>query len=439
VGNPRMEEAFDVAIVGAGPAGISAACILADRGIKTIVLERGEYPGAKNVSGGVAYGHDLSQILPDFRERNCPVERNIVESRIWYLSREGGYSLSYRDAIFEGERQHNSFTIGRAKFDRWFAEQAKAKGALVVCSTVVTDLMRDHDDRVIGVRTDRSDGEISAKLVLLADGINSPLAAKTGFRLDPRPHQVALAVKEVIDLSEEQIEERFNVGPGQGVTIEILGEVTQGMDGVAVVYTNRRTLSLCIGANLADLVNRKAKPYEVMEAFKAHPMVAPLIEGGKSTEYMAHWIPEGGYDAIPRLCGDGFLIAGDSGMLFNTLHREGSNLAMTSGRFAAQTISHALDTGDLSRKGLNGYIRRLEDSFVFQDLRKYRRFGPFLQHHHELFTTVPRLVSHAAREMLTVDGIPKKDKQKAIWGEIRRRFSLLKLGRLLWDAWRGLR
>ncbi len=80
-----MNESFDVAIVGAGPAGISAACILADAGIKTIVIERGEYPGAKNMSGGVLYGHNLAQILPDYVERGCPIERNIIESRIWYV------------------------------------------------------------------------------------------------------------------------------------------------------------------------------------------------------------------------------------------------------------------------------------------------------------------------------------------------------------------
>jgi electron transfer flavoprotein-quinone oxidoreductase len=77
-----MQEEFDVAIVGAGPAGISAAHVLADKGIKTIVIERGEYPGAKNMSGGVLYGHDLGGIIPDFRDRSCPVERNIVESRL---------------------------------------------------------------------------------------------------------------------------------------------------------------------------------------------------------------------------------------------------------------------------------------------------------------------------------------------------------------------
>src|ERR1035437_5937526 len=140
-----MKETFDVAIVGAGPAGISAACILADAGVKTVVLERGEYPGAKNMFGGVLYGHNLAQILPDYVERRCPIERNIIENRLWYLSKDAGYGASYRDAIFTGERKYNSFTVGRAKFDRWFAEQAKKKGALVVPSTVVEDLIRDKN------------------------------------------------------------------------------------------------------------------------------------------------------------------------------------------------------------------------------------------------------------------------------------------------------
>ena len=434
-----MDEAFDVVIVGAGPAGLSAACLLAEKGVKTIVLERGEYPGAKNISGGVLYGHDLAQILPDYEKRSCPIERNIVESRIWYLSRDGGYSLAYRDKIFANERKHNAFTVGRAKFDRWFAEQARGKGALVACGTVVTDLLRDPNHRIVGVQTDRPDGDLRANVVLLADGINSPLAAKTGFRPELKADQVSLAVKEVIELPEEQICERFNVGPGDGVTTEIVGEVTQGMDGVAVIYTNRRSLSLCIGANLSSFSRQKVRPYEMMEAFKAHPMVAPLIRGGKSTEYMAHWLAEGGYDAIPQLCGDGFLIAGDSAMLFNALHREGSNLAMTSGRFAAEAILEALQKRDFSQNGLQGYVSRLESSYIFKDLKKYRRFGQFLHTHSELFTTLPELASLAAREMLTVNGVPKREKQKTIFRAFRTGFSLLRFLRLLWDGWRSVR
>ena len=96
-----------------------------------------------------------------------------------------------------------------------------------------------------------------------------------------------------------------------------------------------------MGANLADFAKTKMKPYELIEAYKQHPMVAPLIAGGKPIEYTAHWLAEGGYYTIPQLAGDGYLIAGDSAMLFNALHREGSNLAMASGKMAAEAIIEA--------------------------------------------------------------------------------------------------
>lgn len=434
-----MSETFDVAIVGAGPAGISAACLLAEKGVKTIVFERGEYPGSKNMFGGVLYGHDLAQVLPDYLERKCPVERYILEMRLWYLSRDGGYNLSYRDKAFAEKLQQNAFTVGRAKFDRWFAEQARSKGALVVCATVVTDLLRDGRGKVTGVRVDRPHGDLSAKVVLLADGINSPLARRTGFRPEPKPEHVALAVKELIELPEEVINARFNVESEQGVTTEILGEITRGMNGVAFLYTNRRSMSLGIGANLADLAKHKARPYQMLEELKEHPLVAPLIREGKSKEYLAHWLPEGGYDTVPRLCGDGFLLAGDSAMLFNALHREGSNLAMTSGRFAAEAILDALNRGDCSARGLNGYVERLQESYVLQDLKKYRRFPAFMENHPELFSTLPSLAGFAAREMLTVNGVPKKKKLGTIWKAIRSRMPLMRLLRLAWEAWRSVR
>lgn len=433
-----MKDVFDVAIVGAGPAGSSAACLLAGKGLRVIVLERGEYPGAKNMFGGVLYGHDLARVIPDYAEKGCPVERNIVESRLWYLSADGGYSLSYRDRAFQDEKRLNVFTVGRARFDRWFAEQARSRGALLICSTVAVDLLRDSAGRVTGVRTDRPDGDLAARVVLLADGVNSPLAAKTGFRPEVRPEDVALAVKEVISLPEEVIEERFGVGPGDGVTTEILGDTAAGMNGVAFLYTNRNSLSVGIGANLADFSKRRVKPYEMIEDFKRHPMIASLIRGGKPKEYLAHWLPEGGLDTVPKLCGDGFLIAGDSAMLFNALHREGSNLAMASGRFAAEAIAEAFDRGDFSRGALSGYTDRMRESYVLEDLEKYRRFPHFLRKHGEIFSTLPRIAGFAAREMLTVDGVPKRRKQRIIWKKARGGISLLKMFRLLWDGWRSL-
>jgi electron transfer flavoprotein-quinone oxidoreductase len=177
----------------------------------------------------------------------------------------------------------------------------------------------------------------------------------------------------------------------------------------------------------------------MMEDFKEHPMVASLIQGGKSTEYMAHWLSEGGYDAIPQLCGDGYIIAGDSGMLFNALHREGSNLAMTSGRFAAEAMLEALEKGDFSRSSLQGYISRLQNSYIFKDLKKYRRFGHFLETHSELFTSLPEWTSQAAREILTVNGIPKKEKQKILWNQLRAKIPLMRLLRIFWNGWKSVR
>jgi electron transfer flavoprotein-quinone oxidoreductase len=431
-----MNESFDVAIVGAGPAGTSAAILLASAGIKTVVVERGEYPGAKNTSGGVLYGYNLAQILPNYAEAGCPIERNIVESRIWLLSKDAGYSIGYRDNIFANERKYNVFTVGRAKFDRWYAEQAKKKGALVIPATVVVDLLKDSKGRVSGVLTNRRDGEIQAKVVLLADGVNSPLALKAGFRPDPKPEHVALAVKETIELTPEVIDARFGVSGGDGVTAEVLGEMTGGMDGVAIVYTNKNSISISVGANLAAFAKSKFKPYELIEAYKMHPMVAPLIAGGKPIEYTAHWLAEGGYRTIPQIAGDGYLIAGDSAMLFNALHREGSNLAMASGKIAAETIIEAIKTNDLSKQKLSIYARRMQESFIMKDMKKYQRFPDFLYSTHQLFNELPQVAQYAGREMLTVNGVDKKQKQKIIMAEIKKKIGLWKLFRI---AWRGLR
>ena len=434
-----MNESYDVAIVGAGPAGISAACVLADAGVKVIVFERGEYAGSKNMSGGVLYGYNLAQILPDFAERGCPVERNIIESRIWYLSKEAGYSIGYRDSVFTKERKFNVFTVGRAKFDRWFAEQARRKGALVVAGTTVVDLLKDASGKVTGVVTNRQDGEVQAKIVLLADGVNSPLAVKAGFRPELKAEHVALAVKETIEIPAETIEQRFGVSQADGVTTEVLGEVTGGMDGVSIIYTNKNSISISVGANLAAFAKSKMKPYELLEAYKLHPMVAPLIAGGKAIEYTAHWLAEGGYDTIPKLAGDGYLIAGDSAMLFNALHREGSNLAMASGKMAAEAIIAALKKNDVSKQGLSSYIQSMNDSFVMKDMNKYRNFPGFLYDTHQLFNELPQMAQFAGREMLTVNGVTKKQKQKLIMDEIKKKIGLVKLAKILWKGWRSIK
>ena len=125
-------------------------------------------------------------------------------------------------------------------------------------------------------------------------------------------------------------------------------------------------------------------------------------------------------------------------MLFNSLHREGSNMAMVSGAFAAETMIEAIRKNDFSRSSLKNYESRLQQSFIFDDLKKYRRFNPFLANHPEILTTLPDAMGFAAREMLTVNGTPKKKKQKKIWKNLRKHHSLSALLRLLWDGYRSV-
>jgi electron transfer flavoprotein-quinone oxidoreductase len=126
-------------------------------------------------------------------------------------------------------------------------------------------------------------------------------------------------------------------------------------------------------------------------------------------------------------------------MLFNALHREGSNMAMVSGKLAAETILQARDRGDYSAQSLSVYTQSLSQSFVLKDLKKYSRFPGFLHQHKEIFTILPGLSSMAAREMLTVDGEPKKSKQSRIWKTIKQKISFFRLLRLAFDAWRSVK
>lgn len=430
-------EKFDAIVVGAGPSGNAAAYTLAKAGLSVIQIERGEYPGSKNVQGAILYSDALEKIIPEFRDE-APLERHIIEQRMWVLDDDSYVGTHHRSDAFN-KAPYNRYTILRAQFDKWFSEKVSEAGALVIVETTVTDLIMDGN-RVVGVRTDRENGDVFADVVILADGVNSLLAKKAGFHPELNPGDVALAVKEILFLPQETVESRFNVNEGEGVVIEMMGKITQGMMGTGFLYTNNESLTIGVGCMLSDFKKERISPYLLLEKMKAHPAIKPLIEGGEMKEYTAHLIPEGGLKAMPQIYGDGWMIVGDAGMFVNAVHREGSNLAMTTGRMAAETVISLKQAGkEMTSQNLSVYRANLNDSFVIKDLTKYKDMPGVFHANPQFFTTYPELVNSAARHMLTVDGVDKKTKEREIFRSFARSRSLAGLVGDAFKMWRALR
>ena len=430
-----MSERFDVIVVGAGPAGNAAALTLAKAGLDVLQIERGESPGSKNVQGAILYANGLEDLIPDFHEE-APLERHIIEQQMWLLDDDSHVGTTYRSNGF-CKPPFNRYTIIRAQFDRWFSEKVREAGALLISETTVTNLKMEGQ-RVTGVETDREGGPIYADVVILADGVNSLLARKAGFRQELTPREVALAVKEILFLPETTIESRFQLKPDEGVAIEMAGKITKGMVGTGFLYTNKESLALGVGCLLSDFRRTGTTPGELLEHMKAHPSIAPLIEGSEMKEYTAHLLPEGGYRAIPRLSGDGWMIVGDAGMFVNSVHREGSNLAMITGRIAAETIVELHERGEsFSDSNLGLYRKKLDDSLVMKDMKKYQKLPSTLDRNPHFFTDYPELINRAAHAMITVDGVDKRTKERDIMKSfVSKRSRLGLLGDML-KLWRA--
>jgi len=433
------KQTFDAIVVGAGPSGNAAAYTMAKAGLKVLQIERGEYPGSKNVQGAILYADALERIIPDFRE-DAPLERHIVEQRMWMLDDNSFVGTHFRSDDYN-KPPYNRYTIIRAQFDKWFSSKVREAGALLICETTVNHLIMDGD-QVVGVQCDREAGDVYADVVVLADGVNSTLARKAGFHGDIQAGNVALAVKEILFMPEETIQARFNIGAEEGVVIEMMGKITDGMMGTGFLYTNKDSLTIGVGCMLGDFKKNpnKTTPYALLEQMKRHPSIAPLIAGGEMKEYCAHLIPEGGFYAVPTVHGNGWMIAGDSGGFVNAAHREGSNLAMTTGRLAAETVIAAKAAGKpMNAATLKAYRDALDQSFVMKDLHKYRDMPAVLHKNPQFFTTYPDLLAQAAKTMITVDNVDKKSKEREVFASFRQTRSLAGLVGDAFKLWRAFR
>lgn len=420
----NSENKTDVIVVGGGPAGISAAITIARGGKKVVLIERGKFSGSKNVFGGAVYTQPVKEIFPDF-EQTAPLERRNVEHRYAILSEDESTIVSYKNQ----KSEYGSYTVIRAKFDRWMADEAKKEGVYIVEETVVKELLLD-EGKVTGVKTELED--YYADVVILADGVNSLLAKSIGLREEIKTKDVALSVKEVIKIGKEKVNDRFNLSDDEGCIYEIFGGSMLGMLGLGFMYTNKDSVSIGLGVTLNELVEHEVKPYELLDKLKEHPAVAPLIKDGELVEYSAHLIPEGGYKKLPKLYSDGVLVVGDAAMLVNNLHWEGTNLAMISGKLAGETALLALKENDFSASMLSRYQKKLENSFVLKDLKTYRDLMDVMHSRKDAFLKYYLKKINAFFEMfVSVDSIPKR---KKYWDFIKSIFTDRKPCELFKDA-----
>jgi electron transfer flavoprotein-quinone oxidoreductase len=432
-----MTEKFDAVVVGAGPAGTTAALVLAQAGVKVALVERGETPGAKNMSGGALYYSEaLHKLVPDFWQE-APVERYITRHTTTLLTPTASLSLDFKDTDF-GHPPYNGFTLLRAKFDRWYAQKAQQAGALLIPETVVDDLLW-ADGKVVGIKTRRDEGELYADVVIVADGANSLLAEKARLRDKTSPADFAVAAKELLALPRRTIEERFNLSPDEGVAIEFVGSCTEGIQGGAFLYTNKASLSIGIVANLNRLRERKLSIAELLDSFKQHPALKELLKGATIKEYSGHLLPEGGLKAMPRLYGDGILLVGDAaGLVYSTgLVLEGMNFAIASGFAAAEAAKKARQAGDFSKKSLAYYETLLNGSFVLKDIKNFRRAPGFLAKS-RLYELYPALACGTAHRLFRADGQPRKRWLALVRDEMRGRISLFQAVKDVIKAWRAL-
>jgi electron transfer flavoprotein-quinone oxidoreductase len=392
--------AVDAVVVGAGPAGSAAALELARAGHSVVLMERGPFPGSKNVYGGVIYGRILDSLIPRWWEQ-APVQRWVTRRSTMLMTPEQALTVDYRSEAW-GRPPHNGATAYRPDFDAWLADQATDSGASLVCSTTATGLLWDGE-RVVGVRTDRPDGDLEARVVIACDGVNSFLAKEAGLHGEISAANYTVGVKETIALPREVIDERFGVRGDHGVDIEIIG-CTGDVPGGGFVYTNLDTVAVGLVLSLPALAAGGTRPEELLRRLEAHPAIAPLVEGGEVKEYSAHVIPEAGLDMMPEPVGEGILVAGDAAAmcLAAGIWLEGVNFAIGSGAAAGRAAHRALVNGDTSAAGLGGYRARLESSFVMADHRRLRD-APHLLMGDLAQRRMPGLVCDVAERMFHVD------------------------------------
>jgi electron transfer flavoprotein-quinone oxidoreductase len=403
---------YDAIVVGAGLSGSTAAYLMAKAGLSVLVVERGDSAGSKNVTGGRLYGHSLEKIIPGFADE-APVERKVMRERITMMTPESAFTVDFAADKF-ADPAAASYTVLRAEFDAWLAGKAEEAGCDVVCPAVVDDLLRDGNGKILGVIA--GEDELTAEVVLLAEGVNGILAQKAGLKKELNPHHVAVGVKEIVELGEGVINDRFNVPTGQGLCHMFAGSLSNNLVGGGFMYTNKDSVSVGMVMTVAGMCESDRRLPDMMEDFRNSNPVRPFLEGGKLVEYSAHLVPEGGINMTPALYADNVLVLGDTaGFCLNFGYTvRGMDYAIGSGECAARSVIEAKERGDFSAAVLSGYKTRLENCFVMKDMVTHQHAPDFVEHTPNLFGKYPELIRNIMLEMFTVNGPSKLMAKKAL-------------------------
>jgi electron transfer flavoprotein-quinone oxidoreductase len=416
----------DTIILGAGLAGLACACRLAkaDPEKQVLVLERGDAPGAKNVSGGRLYLEPIRAHAANTAKllEGAPFERAVRRETITLLADNAATSIDFLDEKIQVDPPH-SVTVLRSKLDAWLGEKATESGAFIVPQSRVTELLKDGE-KIIGVKTEAGE-EIGAPVVVAADGVLSFMTGEAGLREGFEPKRYAVAAKEILELDSGRIEDRFCLEENEGAARLFAGDITgHGLLGGGFCYTNKDSLSIGIVVGIggyAELENGPKLP-DLFERFKSHPEVKRLTSDAKVVEYAAHVIPEVPQIDESKLACDGLIVAGDAaGFALNLgITVRGMDFALISGEAAANAVIACREKSDFSHAALReAYVDTIRKS-VLDEITKFSRMPEVLSNP-RLYTDYPEGAAEVLRAMFSVGG-EKAALYKTVWPLVRKYF-----------------
>ena len=378
---------YDVVIVGAGPAGLSAAIRLKqlDADLNVVVLEKGSEVGAHILSGAVLDTAGLDRLMPDWKEKGAPIKTAVKEDNFYMLGAEGSIRIP-NFAMPPLMNNHGNYIVSMANVTRWMAEQAEAMGVEIFPGMACSELVYGENGEVVGVvagefgkEADGSSGqnyepgmELRGKYVFLSEGVRGSLSkevmAKYNLSKGQCSQKFGLGMKEIWEIDPAKHRE----GTVTHTMGWPLGSNAGGGSFIYHIENNQVYVGFVVHLNYA---NPYLFPYMEFQRFKHHPMVAELLKGGKRVAYGARAISEGGWQSIPQTAFPGGCLLGCSAGLVNVPRIKGNHNAMHSGIEAAEAAHAAIKAG---RGGdtLMEYNAALKAGPVGKDLKRVRNVKP---------------------------------------------------------------